>query len=275
MNGLASYMLLKPAPAEAEEPENPPMEAAEMEQRMNPAEPILFPNWFAGDWACAAELFDVNSGPGEWTLASAIPGAADALLAAKTAVGTPDAVRRGRRVWREAAGANGGVREAPAKVPSGIVAAALALAGRNATLGEVNQTSSPGPVFEVLAPRGWAWQLKLEASLGRLDPERPGNFRVSEFFTVKTVIGLQGQIGSSPAVNVVTVYRQVPASDSPTGGAFRIGLGEVDESRSSILQAIQTATVLPPPPSEGRNRSNIPLATYKTRLLFSPILPAK
>mmetsp|Transcript_34708 Transcript_34708/g.68482 ORF Transcript_34708/g.68482 Transcript_34708/m.68482 type:complete len:132 (-) Transcript_34708:156-551(-) len=82
-------------------------------------------------------------------------------------------------------------------------------------------------------------------------------------------------VGLVPAVSITTAYRKVPTSPGTgsygSGQYFKIGLGVIDKTRPFILQAIETIILLPTTLAKGAPRSGIPLATYKTRLLLSPI----
>jgi len=228
---------------------------------------VVFPAWLAGDWACAAELFKADAGPGELVLASAVPGAQVALVAARSAVGAGSAIRRERRQWHLEAG---GALEVPRDAPASLVAAAMALAGPNATVRPLGQQGEDRRRWDAIAPSGLQWELRLAGAVGELDTGKE-KFRASEFFQAEALVAPGGLAGSS-AIRVDTVFRRVPAGSSPTGGLFKIGLGTVDPTRPFIVQAIQTATIFPPPPGPGRKSSDIALATYKTRLLLSPIV---
>jgi len=241
--------------------------------------PITYPEWFAGTWASAAELFTVDTGPGEAVLGSAIPGAPVALAAAKEAMGTSAALRRERRTWRALAGSKDGsvVAEESRSIPVGVMAAARALAGTdpnvnaNAACTEMADLASCN--WDVIAPGGWQWKLRAAEATGKLDAG--GTFRTTQFFDAKITVGPELSVGLVPAVSVTTAYRKVPTSPGTgsygSGQYFKIGLGVVDKTRPFILQAIQTITMLPNTPANDGRRSGIPLATYKTRLLLSPI----
>jgi len=244
------------------------------DQSLIAAKELVFPAWLAGDWACASELFKADSGPGELVLASAVPGAQQALTAAKSTLGTSAAVGRERRQWRLTGSEDPvvGVVEVRRSVPTGIAAVAAALAGADAVV-EPTATATPdAPTWDARAPTGLEWRLRPVGSATRPDSDQD-KFRTSEFFEARALVTLTGELAVPSALRIDTVYKRVPADASPTGGKFKIGLGTIDSGRSFIVQAIQTATIFPPPPAPDKKSSDIALATYKKRLLFSPILP--
>lgn len=217
----------------------------------------------------------IDVGPGELVLASAIPGSSDSLGAWKRRLGTASAVRRERKVWQPpAAGKKDSALETDKKLPIGLKAAALALAGPNASVNEVQDVfaESESRSWDIRTLRGSSWRVSQTASSGKMSEEKgkEGNFRASQLFEAAS-----SQDGTVSAAQVVTVFRKVKPDDSPTGGYFKIGLGEIDKERGYIIQGIQTVTLYPPPPFPGGTRTDLPLAKYKTRLLLSPITSAE
>jgi len=240
---------------------------------------IAYPEWFAGTWASASELFSADAGPGVEVLGSAIPGAPVALAAAKEAVGTSAALRRERRTWRALAGseASSVVAEEPKSIPVGVMAAARALAGTDPIV-SANAACTEMADFalcdwDVSAPGGWQWKLRAAEVKSQLDAG--GTFRTTQFFDAKITVGPELSVGLVPAVSITTAYRKVPTSPGTgsygSGQYFKIGLGVIDKTRPFILQAIETIILLPTTLAKGAPRSGIPLATYKTRLLHSPV----
>merc|ERR1712008_231048 len=200
-------------------------------------------------------------------------------MGAKEAIGTSEALRRERRTWRTLAGSKDGsvIAEEPRRVPVGVMAAARALAGADPTVTpnvactETADLSSCA--WDVIAPGGWQWKLRAAEATSQLDAG--GTFRTTQFFDAKITVGPELSVGLVPAASVTTAYRKVPTSPGTgsygSGQYFKIGLGVIDKTRPFIVQAIQTVTLLPNTPAKGGPRSGIPLATYKTRLLLSPI----
>jgi len=249
---------------------------------------ITFPDWFLGDWACVEELFNVDVRE-EFVATGAVPGTQVGFQAGRAALAADAnerranygwSLRRERRLWLSSAGSAGGANEVTtAGTPPRVRAAAFALAGPNGTIrSETGSDDGTPGGWIVSSPIGFQWRLRSIQVFGRLDSEKEGGlkFRAAELFEAKTLVGLRTDgPGGLPAVSVSTVYRRVPATDSPTGGRFKVGVADgVDSSRPDLLQAIQTVTVLPaPPPRAGGVRPDIALITYKSRLLLSPVLP--
>lgn len=227
-------------------------------------EDLVFPRWFAGEWACAGELLKVASGPlGTIALAKALPGVSDALLVSNRAVGTDAADFRARRRWSEtqrpAPGGSPGAVEDPSGLSAGAAAAATALAGPGA---QIRQVSSEKPAWEVAGQ----WKLQAAGAVARPDPELPGALRVSELFEVAPAAKTGAP--SSAVVRVVTTWRQAPLEGSEEIQKELRDLGEPDKSRKSILQAVQQVYVLTD--QSAKNENN--LASLITRFVYSPIL---
>mmetsp|Transcript_12185 Transcript_12185/g.24808 ORF Transcript_12185/g.24808 Transcript_12185/m.24808 type:complete len:314 (-) Transcript_12185:29-970(-) len=207
----------------------------------------------------------------------ALPGLVRGRLGLRSGAvqGTSSAVRRERRRWRlikrGAEAVAEGAEELPRSAPAGVEAAARALAGLNATVERGGDAGGGSQNWYARAPSGLEWKLQPVGATVELEADKQ-KFRTSEFFEVEGVVS-PGGLPSSSALRVLTVYRKVRAEDSPTGGRFKIGLGTIDKTKPFIVQAIQTASIVPPPPGPGRKSPDLPLVTYKTRLLFSPILP--
>ncbi|CAK0831194.1 unnamed protein product [Prorocentrum cordatum] len=242
-------------------------------------ESLVFPEWFLGDWACAAELFRVDEGGGDLMLANAVPGAQEALLASRSALGASSAVRREQRRWSRAPSATGtvGTIEIASDAPSGVWAVARALAGPQARVTfdrEAGPAEGLPSAWTVLSPGGRQWRVRPDgAAVGEQDLSREERYRAKEFFRADAVVAPVGMLGSA-LVRVDTVYRTVPPDQTPTG-LFKIGMGAVDGTRPFVIQAIQTASVLPPPRRSDGQSAGVALAAYKTRLVFSPIIPAQ
>lgn len=266
---------------------------------------VVFPSWFAGDWACVAELYKATANSGEVTLADAVPGAQEGLFDAQARIGQKSAMVWERRIWEAQPGlAEGSVVTAGAyreidmqklellQVPISVLAAAEALGGRNVTATLAKDLKSWDVVSAIGAdPKavgmfkirpsnvGSRWRLRVESYSARLDPQREGTFRSVVLFGAQALDG--SAVSSVPGVRVETVYRKVLEGDAPSGVGFRLMTGTIDSSRKYILQAIQTVTILPPVggvvglSSQGQARNEISLATFKTRLILSPMLPLK
>lgn len=238
------------------------------------AEELAFPAWLVGDWACAGELIGAEAGPGGESALKSVLGAADALQSARSAVGTEVSLGRSRLRWKSTTKSaplseGGGAAE---EGTSGAAAAAAALAGPS-TLAPLPDDGS-APAWRVRATAGREpWQLRAAGAVLRPDQTADGDrFRLSELFQVeKPGAAADGEGPGGPVVRIVTTYRRVPLQDSPTGGAFKIGLGEVDKSRPFLVQGIRVATLLAGAPQAG-SEAGVELASYKTRLLLSPLL---
>jgi len=248
------------------------------------AEDLVYPAWFKGEWACAAQLYQVEAGKkgGEKGLAAALPGAELVLRAAGQAVGTDAGEFVARRRWEAtsrkspgAADGAGGAMEDRAGTSVGVVAAAQALAGPAAP---VRQPSGQEDTWEVGAVGEARWRLKSAGATARLDPTLgEGGFRVFELFEATksgTKVGAEGG-GGSAAVRVGTYWRKTPNNATsgigPEASDQGFGLGKADPSRPFLLQAIQVVYLLGDPSA----RNDQSLATYTTRFLYTPILPSR
>ncbi|CAE8632862.1 unnamed protein product [Polarella glacialis] len=240
------------------------------------SEDLVLPDWFVGNWACAGELFKVETGPGgQKALAAALPNAPGALLASNQAVGMDEGDFRAKRRWKatekKAPGSEkSGALEEKEGIPAGAAAAALTIAGPGAALKPVSEGT--WEVISLGAKRA-NWQLQAGGAVARPDPDLPGAFRVSELFQV---VSPGAQLASStPVVRVVTIWRQTALQ----GNKDAIGLqeeladmGEPDKARPYLIEAVQIAYILPEA-SVIDNEKN--LASVTTRFRYSPILEPK
>lgn len=236
------------------------------------AEDLVLPAWFAGDWACAAELYKVEAGAaGEDALNKKLPTGSAALRAASFAIGTAEADFIAKRRWQstksQAPGqpeSEGGASEDRDGSSAGALAAAFAIAGPGAN---VRPTEAGWEVASKLsAAQGKKWQLTAAGAVARPDPEVAGCFRVSELFDATDT----AKDGQSLAVRIVSVWRKENAPKDFDVGQEMLKQGTPDKRRPYLVQCIQATYLL----SEPSTPTEQFLASYTTRFLYSPIVKA-
>mmetsp|Transcript_19786 Transcript_19786/g.37242 ORF Transcript_19786/g.37242 Transcript_19786/m.37242 type:complete len:306 (+) Transcript_19786:26-943(+) len=220
---------------------------------------LVYPRWFAGNWATLGELYKVETGPlGETALSVALPGTPEALRRNNNAVGMDAAAFRARRLWKptERSSPEGGpgAEEDRGGLPAGAAAAAYALGG-------------PAPKLKPKADGIWEvggrWKMQAAGAVARADPEIPGGLRVSELFEVRPL----NQDTLSAAVRVVTIWREASADGSEQLQLDLRDLGEPDKARGKLLQAVQVAYLLQEPSSPSEKN----FGSVTTRFVYTPI----